>query len=87
MKIRNIVQRGVLACCVALVSLDTAYCDEPSKTPRVEFVIGDYMPVEDGTWQASSSQVQEPFGIDFDERGAMYIVELTSGRLLTGDDG
>ncbi len=85
MKIRNIVHRGFFACCVALVSLDTAYCDGPSKTTSVEFVIGDYMPAEGGTWQASSSPVQEPFGIDFDEREAMYIVELTSGRLLRRD--
>jgi sugar lactone lactonase YvrE len=76
---------GTFACCVALASLNTGQSAEPSKTTSVEFVMGDYMPSEGGTWTAASSSVKEPFGIDFDKRGAMYIVELTSGRLLRRD--
>ena len=79
------IYRVLLACCAVSVSLANGYCDEPSKATHVEFVIGDYIAAEGGTWQTSSSPVQGPFGIDFGDRGAMYIVELTSGRLLRLD--
>jgi DNA-binding beta-propeller fold protein YncE len=79
-----------MACCIALVTIVLAhgtesYCDEPNLATRVEFVIGDYLKSEGGAWAPAASPVQEPFGIDFDERGSMYIVELTSGRLLRRD--
>ncbi len=47
----------------------------------VEFVIGDALPSEGGSWKPDTSPLRGPFGIDFDAEGRMYIVELTSGRL------
>lgn len=54
-----------------------------AETPEadVQFVIGDYLPTEGGGWKSEDSPLREPFGIDFDADGRMYIVELTSGRL------
>ena len=48
----------------------------------VEFVFGDYLASEGGTWEKKSGSLDSPFGIDFDAEGAMWIVELSSGRLL-----
>jgi len=47
----------------------------------VEFIVGDYLPAEGGQWNPENSFLQGPFGIDFDDEGRMYVVELTSGRI------
>ena len=47
----------------------------------VEFIVGDYLNTEGGAWDSKQSPLQEPFGVDFDASGSMYIVELSSGRL------
>ncbi|MCA9137102.1 MAG: hypothetical protein KDB00_10095 [Planctomycetales bacterium] len=47
----------------------------------VEFVVGDYLVSESGTWNADDSPLRGPFGIDFDSNGRMFVVELTSGRV------
>jgi sugar lactone lactonase YvrE len=47
----------------------------------VQFVVGNYLKSEDGNWDPAESPLQGPFGIDFDASGAMYIIELESGRL------
>ncbi|MDB4353848.1 hypothetical protein N9Z02_00950 [Akkermansiaceae bacterium] len=49
---------------------------------EVEFLIGDYLKTEGGDWDAKQSPLTKPFGIDFDSAGAMYLVELSSGRLI-----
>ena len=48
---------------------------------EVGFVIGDYMESEGGTWAASESPLKNPFGVDFDSAGNMYVVELAGGRV------
>jgi hypothetical protein len=47
----------------------------------VSFVVGDYLQAEGGDWAVERSPLRSPFGIDFDEAGAMYVIELTRGCL------
>ena len=47
-----------------------------------EFLIGDYLVAEGGNWEPGQSELQQPFGIDFDSQGTAYLIELQSGRLL-----
>ena len=51
---------------------------EPSD---VRFVVGGLMPEEGGDWKRADSPLSNPFGIDFDSQGHMYIVELGGGRV------
>lgn len=51
------------------------------QTPDVELIIGGLMPSEGGHWKASESPLENPFGVDFDAEGNMYIVELEGGRV------
>ncbi len=53
----------------------TAVADE------VEFIVGDLMVGEGGTWDAKSSPLTSPFGVDFNCSGDMWIVELEGGRV------
>ncbi|TWU05565.1 NHL repeat-containing protein [Stieleria varia] len=69
----------VLGALTSVTSM-TSWADD-DKTDRVRFVVGDYLTSENGNWDFTSSPLQEPFGIDFDDSDAMYIVELTSGAL------
>lgn len=55
--------------------------DEVKSPANVEFIVGNYLLSEGGTWKAADSLLKGPFGIDFDSSGAMYIVELSSGSL------
>ena len=47
----------------------------------VEFVVGGYMQSEGGTWDPEASPLKNPFGVDFDSKGNMYVVELGGGRV------
>lgn len=85
MRTLSLLARGIIAGLVALAMITVGFSDQPGAVPRVEFVIGDYLTDEGGSWQPSLSPVQGPFGIDFDQHGSMYIVELVSGRLLKRD--
>lgn len=55
--------------------------------PKVEFVVGDYMRTEGGSWRSDESPLKNPFGIDFDSKGRMYVVELAGGRVHRIDSG
>ncbi len=55
--------------------------DEAKDPGKVEFLVGNYLVSEGGTWKADESPLRGPFGIDFDSAGAMYIIELSSGSL------
>jgi sugar lactone lactonase YvrE len=48
---------------------------------EVEFVVGDLMAAEGGAWDAKSSPLTSPFGVDFNSHGDMWIVELEGGRV------
>ncbi len=52
-----------------------------SAEAQVRFVIGGRMPAEGGDWDSDSGPLKNPFGIDFDSAGNMYIVELGGGRV------
>jgi sugar lactone lactonase YvrE len=52
-----------------------------AQQPAFEFVVGSYLESEKGSWKADQSPLREPFGVDFDSQGAMYVVELSSGAL------
>ncbi len=48
---------------------------------EVNFLVGDYLKSEGGSWEREQSPLSDPFGIDFDSAGSMYIIELQTGRL------
>lgn len=52
-----------------------------SSGAEVGFVVGGYMESEGGTWAESESPLKNPFGVDFDSQGNMYVVELAGGRV------
>jgi hypothetical protein len=41
---------------------------------EVEFVVGGYMESEAGDWNPQESPLRNPFGVDFDSAGNMYVV-------------
>jgi len=62
----------------------------PSQTfaaDGVEFVVGDYLSSEGGTWDLKQSPLKMPFGVDFDSQDYMYLVELKTGavRVISPD--
>lgn len=74
---RNTIQNVTLVFVVAVANLmgGTASAGE------VEFVVGDLMVAEGGTWDAKSSPLTSPFGVDFSSNGDLWIVELEGGRV------
>lgn len=56
-----------------------------STEQRVEFLVGDLLKQEGGTWEEKDSPLQRPFGVDFDSTGRMLIVELEGGRVFQRD--
>ena len=69
----------VRATCFLLFGFVAARC--AADGVEVEFVVGGYMQSEGGTWDAAQSPLQNPFGVDFDSKGNMYVVELGGGRV------
>ena len=47
----------------------------------VKFIVGDYLQSEGGNWNPKDGPLDGPFGIDFDSKGRLYVIELYSGRL------
>ena len=62
-------------------SVSWSMAEDSRGRSTVEFIVGDYLLSEGGDWEAAQSPLRGPFGIDFDSSGAMFIVELSSGRL------
>lgn len=58
----------------------TAAADE-LKFENVEVVVGDILESEGGGWDAASSPLNRPFGVEFNSLGQMFIVELEGGRI------
>lgn len=48
---------------------------------KVEFLVGDYLVKEGGRWDAEKSPLHRPFGIAFDSKDRMYVVEFEGGRV------
>jgi len=51
------------------------------REPAVTVVVGNKLPSEGGAADAPASPLTAPFGVDFDSKGNMYIVELAGGRV------
>ncbi len=72
--------------CGSLIYLAVSLCAHTpvaaQALPHVSVVIGNLLPSEGGTADARLSVLNSPFGIDFDRRGNMLIVELEGGHAL-----
>ena len=53
----------------------------PKEIQKVEFLVGDYLVKEGGRWDAEKSPLHRPFGIAFDSKDRMYVVEFEGGRV------
>ncbi len=64
------------------ISLFTFNCNIAfTQSPQIQWIVGDLMPEEGGDWKSADGPLSNPFGIDFDSRGNLYIVELGGGRV------
>src|SRR5689334_2127467 len=52
------------------------------KAKSVELVVGSRLPAEGGPEMTPASPLNSPFGVDFDQMGSMFIVELEGGRVF-----
>ena len=59
--------------------------DERSAKRTVQFLAGNLMPAEGGTWDRDSGPLTSPFGVDFDAQENLYLVELGGGRVHRTD--
>lgn len=66
---------------IAWLSDVTVTLAAPPQVTMVEFVVGDYLKSEGGTAEKEEFPLLRPFGIDFDSKGTLYVVELEGGRL------
>ena len=61
------------------------FCSLPffaqSADPKVSLIYGSWNPGEGGPVTTQPNPLKEPFGVDFDGKGNMYIVELKGGRV------
>jgi hypothetical protein len=65
----------------ALLVMFSALARAEEQSPQVTVVVGNRLPAERGADDAQPSPLTSPFGIDFDSRGEMVIVELEGGRV------
>ena len=49
--------------------------------PKVSLIYGSWLPGEGGPVTTQPNPLKQPFGVDFDGKGNMYIVELKGGRV------
>ena len=49
--------------------------------PKVTLIYGSWNPGEGGTVTTRPNPLKQPFGVDFDAQGNMYIAELSGGRV------
>lgn len=60
-----------------------AVCEEKVAAPAgIEIVVGGMLQQEGGNWDPKASPFQRPFGVDFNQAGDMFIVELEGGRVF-----
>ena len=55
--------------------------DQKPGFASVDIVVGGVLKEEGGDWDPSSGILLRPFGIDFNQQGQMFIVELEGGRV------
>ncbi len=49
--------------------------------PKVSLILGNWLPGEGSSRAAQPNPLKQPFGVDFDAKGNMWIVELGGGRV------
>lgn len=72
--------RVIPSVCVATSLFLVFPIDAAAREPSVCVVVGNLLPAEGGPADVSSP-LKSPFGVDFDSRGNMLIVELEGGRV------
>lgn len=79
--------RAGISFTTSLLILLAAVCTagDTGRCADVEFLVGDYLPEEGGTWDPVSSPLNRPFGVAFDSHQRMFIVELEGGRVFRRD--
>src|SRR5262245_29684626 len=66
---------------VAFLFATPLFAAQP-KVKSVELVVGSRLPAEGGPEMTPASPLKSPFGVDFDQMGSMFIVELEGGRVF-----
>jgi sugar lactone lactonase YvrE len=78
----SILSIAMTICARASLTLLVLFLSQVScDSAEVEFIVGGYMQSERGNWDPQESPLTSPFGIDFDSKGTMYVVELSGGRI------
>ncbi len=76
----NLPRLAVALVCI-LFQLSHGNPNGSCRAADVEFIVGGYMENEGGSWDPAASPLKNPFGVDFDSKGNMYVVELAGGRV------
>lgn len=66
---------GILGICFPPLS------EGGKQSPKITLVVGSWLP-DEGPVEAKFFPLKSPFGVDFDSKGNMFIVELGGGRVL-----
>ena len=66
---------------VALLALGQAATAKPPDESKVTLIDGSWNPGEGGPVTTQANPLNRPFGVDFDSKGRMWIVELEGGRV------
>ena len=62
--------------CLLMIALGTL-----ASKPKVTLIYGSWNPGEGGPVTTRANSLTQPFGVDFDAQGNMFIVELAGGRV------
>ena len=72
---------------VALLALGQAATAKPPDESKVTLIDGSWSPGEGGPVTTQPHPLNRPFGVDFDSKGRMWIVELEGGRVHRSANG
>lgn len=78
---KSVMWRNVECCLLTMLSASASLPAAQPRVKSVEFVVGDLLQSEGGTSVPDDFPFRNPFGVDFDSRGTMFIVELVGGRI------
>ncbi len=74
-------RRALLTIAIGLLALLAPRAPLAAAEPRVTLIYGQWLPGEGGEAVVVRHPLQQPFGVDFDAVGTMWIVELAGGRV------
>ena len=66
---------------IALFALGQAVAAKQPNESKVTLIDGSWNPGEAGPVTTQANPLNRPFGVDFDSKGRMWIVELEGGRV------